>query len=125
MDDVDELLEQQEIGWNNTQACTDHDAVVSTSRECGSQRRFCGLAVVNVQRRHAVAERMLHDPSRATTPLQHHHGPQLTGLHRFHVSDADVPRVSRTVSSFSNIITICVPAPSSFAGTTYSNPWRS
>jgi hypothetical protein len=43
---------------------------------------------------------------------------QLTGLHRFHVSGADVPRVSRTVSSFKSTITIFVPAPASFAGTT-------
>ena len=42
---------------------------------------------------------------------------QLTGLHLFHVSGADVPRVSRTVSSFKSTITIFVPAPASFAGT--------
>ena len=44
--------------------------------------------------------------------------PQLTGLHLFHVSGGDFPRVSRTVSSFKSTITIFVPAPSSFAGTT-------
>jgi putative SOS response-associated peptidase YedK len=27
VDDVDQLLEQEEIRWNNAQACTDHDAV--------------------------------------------------------------------------------------------------
>jgi hypothetical protein len=44
------------MGRNNPQASTNHDAIVSTSCECISKRHFCGLAVVNVQRPHAVAE---------------------------------------------------------------------
>jgi hypothetical protein len=57
VDDVDKLLEQQEIRRNNTQACTDHDAVVSTGRQCVSKYRLCGLAIVNIQRLNAVTER--------------------------------------------------------------------
>ena len=58
VDDVDKFLEQQEIGRDDTQARTYHDAIVSSSCECMSKCHFRGLAIVNVQRLHAVAERL-------------------------------------------------------------------
>ncbi len=57
MDYVHQFFEQQEVRRNDTQACTDHDSVISVCCECIAKYRFRGLALIDVQCLHAVTER--------------------------------------------------------------------
>ncbi len=57
MDDIHQFFKQQEIGRNDTQARTDHDAVISASCERIGKHRFRSIAPIDVQRLNCVAER--------------------------------------------------------------------